>query len=121
MAAGRRTLRILVVARYNDLCDEVVEELKDGGEDACCASSTDDAVGRLRAELFHVAVIEEVPPQLATNFRPVCVEATRRGLPWVAMVSTRVPDGAAAVLRMPFSTAQLLNAVRSVVQLRLVR
>jgi len=34
-------------------------------------------------------------------------------VPWIALVTTHVPAGAAAVLRMPFDDAELVNAVRS--------
>ncbi|TMA87805.1 MAG: hypothetical protein E6J63_13900 [Deltaproteobacteria bacterium] len=106
------SLRILVVARYRDLCDAVATALRDAGEEAHCSTSVDDAVRRLQTEAFALAVIEAVPPNLTTH-QAARDEATRRGVPWIALVTTHVPAGAAAVLRMPFDDAELVNAVRS--------
>ena len=114
------TLRILVVAHYGDLCDAVVAALNEAGEGAEYATTERDAVQRLQSEVFDVAVIEAIPPRLSI-FQPARDEATRRGVSWIAMVTARVPDGAAAVLRMPFSDAELINVVRLVARRTPVR
>jgi CheY-like chemotaxis protein len=120
MGAERSTLHILVVAEYADLCEAAVAALEEAGETAVSSTSADEAVQRLHSEPFDVALIEEVPPHFGT-FVTVRVEATRRGIPWVAMATTRVPPGAAAILRMPFSDVELVRVVRSVTHHRPVR